>query len=284
MAITKVADLGALEEYLAPDINRDISEVVLHHSWSPTTTEYRGLATWQAIDRYHREVRGWKGGIGYHVGVGPSNPPTIWALRHYGRSGAHVLNRNRHTIGVCLIGNYDAEDPTPFLPLTAEVVRAICDRFNLGAGAIRFHREFADKTCPGLRIHQGTFRDMVFDAGGGSDPDDDTVPAVPSLAVVLGGNIIQCAPRLVGGRLTVDVEQFANGLAPDKLTAEAWIIELLTAEIAHVNTMRMFVAEAAPWFAEHGWVIDGRVWRDETIPGLGTVHRLYPQRVEWLTG
>ena len=275
MAIKQLAGMDALQQYIKPPSPRDIQEVVLHHTWSPTAAQYRGKMTWDAIRNYHMGTRGWSD-IGYHFGIGPDPDLSLWALRPYSRSGAHVLNRNAYSLGIALIGNYDAEDPTGILPTAAEVVRALCDRFEIGAGGIRFHREFADKTCPGTRVGLTHFRRLVM--GMQVPKAEDTQPNIPTLAVVLGGNIVPCEPRLVGGRLTVDAVPFFNALDPE------WALGFEYPGFVHADTGRMFIHEAAPWFKAHGWVIGGEVWRTETLPGRLVIKRLYPQRVEWLEG
>jgi hypothetical protein len=159
VAIEQVT-LEGLKQYLdSAKVTRGIQEVVLHHTWSPTAAQYRGKTTWDAIRKYHMEERGWSD-IGYHFGVGPDR--SIWKLRPVERSGAHVLNRNQHTVGVAMVGNFDVEDPMANgLPTAAQVVRVLVDRFELKLENVRFHREFQDKTCPGTKVDLGRFREMV---------------------------------------------------------------------------------------------------------------------------
>ena len=56
------------------------------------------------IDTWHRE-RGWKLGIGYHYVV--RRDGTIEPGRPEWLVGAHCLNHNRHSIGVCYEGGLD---------------------------------------------------------------------------------------------------------------------------------------------------------------------------------
>ena len=57
------------------------------------------------IDRYHREEKHWKFGIGYHYvirrngEIEPGRPE--WMI------GAHCVNHNAHSIGVCYEGGLD---------------------------------------------------------------------------------------------------------------------------------------------------------------------------------
>ncbi|MEN6302309.1 MAG: peptidoglycan recognition family protein [Armatimonadia bacterium] len=159
MAIEQVSLAELKAELAKTRVTRGIQEVVVHHTWSPTAVQYQGKATWEAIRRYHTGERGWSD-IGYHYGVGPDG--TLWKLRPVTRSGAHVLNRNQHTVGVVLLGNFDVEDPARCgLPRMVELVRMLVERFRLPPAGIRFHREFQNKTCPGTKLDLGAFRKMV---------------------------------------------------------------------------------------------------------------------------
>ena len=140
--------------------HRRIDEIIVHHTWSPTVAQWRGRQTWQGIDRYHEVSRGWSD-IGYHLGVGPDL--SIWLLRPLPRAGGHTLNHNAHSVGVSMIGCYDTgrDDPKAIMPYTASLVRALIDRYALSVAEVRFHREFAAKSCPGTGIDLGAFRAYV---------------------------------------------------------------------------------------------------------------------------
>ena len=57
------------------------------------------------IDLWHRQ-RGWKNGCGYHFVV--RRDGTIENGRPIEMIGAHCLNHNRHSIGICYEGGLDA--------------------------------------------------------------------------------------------------------------------------------------------------------------------------------
>jgi len=143
---------------------RRIEEVIVHHTWKPRVSDYRGSVTWHGIRNYHVNERGWTD-IGYHVGIAPDR--SVWLLRPVKRAGGHCLGHNAHSVGVVMLGNYDKgrDDPAPVLPTTARVVAAICRRYELKASDVYFHRDFADKTCPGTGIDRGAFRELVVQAG-----------------------------------------------------------------------------------------------------------------------
>lgn len=139
---------------------RRIDEVVIHHTWSPTAAQYRGIETVRGVRNYHMNVRGWSDN-GYHVMIGPDG--RVFLCRPLAGSGAHTNGRNAHTIGVSFIANFDSEDPTSYVGMEVgyQVVAALLRRYQLVPGNIRFHREFAPKTCPGLKLGLTAFREEV---------------------------------------------------------------------------------------------------------------------------
>ncbi len=156
--------LVTLEEFRVvienTNVSRRIDEVVVHHTWKPSAADYRGIETVRGVRRYHVGVRGWSDN-GYHVMFGPDG--SIFLCRPIARAGAHVAGRNARTIGVSFIADFDAEDPTRYEGMQAgmQAVAVLLDRFNLTPEDIRFHREFAPKTCPGTKKSLSNFRAEV---------------------------------------------------------------------------------------------------------------------------
>ena len=80
---------------------RTITLIIIHCS---------AVKPWQEsgvreIDRWHR-AKGWKS-CGYHYVV--RRDGTVEVGRTVEEVGAHCLNRNRHSIGICYEGGLDAE-------------------------------------------------------------------------------------------------------------------------------------------------------------------------------
>jgi len=110
------------------------------------------------MDRYHR-IKGWKG-IGYHFVVMPDG--LIFIGRSLNEIGAHTFSQNEKAIGVCLLGNFDEENVSEPQWVTMKFLLAfLLHRFNLQPNDIYFHRQFADKTCPGMRLELGDIRQVV---------------------------------------------------------------------------------------------------------------------------
>ncbi len=204
MAIEQISLERLAEKLKRVRVTRGIKEIVLHHTWSPTAAQYKGRATWEAIRQYHIQERGWSD-IGYHFGVGPDG--SYWLLRPVEKAGAHVLHRNEHTIGVVLVGNFDVEDPEANgLAAAAELTRVLMERFALKPENIRFHREFENKTCPGMRIDLMDFRQRVR----------ATMPAEEIRVVLLPQNtVIECRPALENNKIRCDLRALAEALGAD---------------------------------------------------------------------
>ena len=115
--------------------------IVLHHAAIKT-------ASAEDIHRAHLQRDGgtWAG-IGYHIYVRKNGEVhegrPLWA------SGAHVLNENYHTVGICVEGNYDVETAMPKAQLeaVASVLRYLKSVYP--DAAIKCHKDMQATACPG---------------------------------------------------------------------------------------------------------------------------------------
>lgn len=115
--------------------------IVLHHAAAKT-------ASAEDIHRMHlQRDKGTWAGIGYHLYIRKNGEVhrgrPIWA------SGAHVLNHNYHTVGVCVEGNYDVETVMPAAQLQAlrEALAYLKELYP--SAAIKCHRDLQATACPG---------------------------------------------------------------------------------------------------------------------------------------
>lgn len=139
-------------------VTRKVDEVILHHTWRPTKAQYRGKETIEGI-RAHHKSQGWKD-IGYHLLIAPDGE--IWLGRPLNEVGAHTVGRNSRSVGVCLIGNFDEEKlEEPQKGVAIAVLAALLQKFNLTVKSLNFHRDYAQKTCPGKLIDKGALRALV---------------------------------------------------------------------------------------------------------------------------
>lgn len=136
--------------------------VVLHHS---LTTD-SDTVSWKAIEKYHKEVNGWKD-IGYHFGVEVINGEAYALVgRPEDKDAAAVKEgmTNRHGIHVCIVGNFDKVEPTQAVLdcLVDRILIPVMRRWSIPGNAIRLHREFnATKSCPGKKFPLAKVLQMV---------------------------------------------------------------------------------------------------------------------------
>lgn len=84
---------------------RTIREIIIHCSATPEGRNY----TVEDIRRWHRQ-QGWSD-IGYHYVI--YRDGTIHEGRHVDIAGAHCVNHNAHSIGICYIGGCASNGKTP---------------------------------------------------------------------------------------------------------------------------------------------------------------------------
>jgi len=122
---------------------RQVSEIIIHCSGT-NVDNYN----FQSIRRDHVKNRGWSD-IGYHYGIDWSGD--IHILRPVKKIGAHVKGRNKHSIGICVLGldNFGQVQ----LEQLARLCETLCMLLGLSQRAIRAHYEFNEnKTCPNFDL------------------------------------------------------------------------------------------------------------------------------------
>jgi hypothetical protein len=177
--IVKQAPRGSLaseREWVPTTAPRSWRWIVIHHSATPA-----GSAS--VFDRMHRE-KGWDE-LGYHfvigngtdssngeVEVGPRWPKQKW--------GAHAKtpdNRfNDYGIGICLVGNFDIERPTPQqLKSLASLTAWLMKTYRVPAGNVIGHRDTKATECPGRNLSIAQVRRLATQtlaAAGEHVPED----------------------------------------------------------------------------------------------------------------
>ncbi len=135
--------------------------IVIHHSATD-----RGGA--KRFDQYHRKSNGWDE-LGYHFVIGngtdtPDGYVEVGSRWHKQKHGAHCKTQgnyhNEHGIGICLVGNFEKEHPTPRqLASLRELVSFLCARCQIPVGRVTTHRDVSKKTqCPGQNFDLAALR------------------------------------------------------------------------------------------------------------------------------
>ncbi len=125
---------------------RKIDEIIVHCS----ATRKGQNVTVDTIKKWHTEGRGWTD-IGYHYYIDLYGK--IWKGRDIAKSGAHTLNHNQRSIGVCYCGGVEEDGKTPCDTRTEEQKQALLSllgflKLTWPKATIYSHNEFANKACP----------------------------------------------------------------------------------------------------------------------------------------
>lgn len=134
------------------------NKIIIHHS----LTEDEALKQWPVIRTDHMENRSFLD-IGYHYGLGTIRRSWEAVLgRRLSKQGAHCKGKNEEAIGICVLGNYDVMEPEARMYIElSELCIVLCMSFNIPAGEIYPHSEFAEKSCPGVNFKMSVLKNLV---------------------------------------------------------------------------------------------------------------------------
>ena len=126
--------------------SRTINEIIVHCAATPEGKDF----TVEQIREWHVKGRGWKD-IGYHFVI--YRDGSIHKGRPIDQVGAHCLNHNQHSIGICYIGGCTAEGKRPKDTRTPAQKTALLElltalRSLYKKASIHSHSDFANKACP----------------------------------------------------------------------------------------------------------------------------------------
>ncbi len=123
-------------EAMAKRVNTTL--LILHHA--------AGNGPVEQIHDYHKRVKGWSG-IGYHFYVRKDG--SVWQGRPIDTVGAHTLEYNGFSIGVCFEGNFENEIMSDAQKSAgAELVGFIREQYP-SITEVKGHGELKNTACPG---------------------------------------------------------------------------------------------------------------------------------------
>lgn len=129
------------------------SRITIHHSaeyskllGAPSSGNVAGAI--KDIQTYHMREEGY-GDIAYHFMIDPAG--RIWQGRSLQWQGAHAGGTNNvGNIGICVLGNFNAERPDPrSLTALEDLVDALCERHHIPRSRLYGHRQLRSTECPG---------------------------------------------------------------------------------------------------------------------------------------
>lgn len=145
---------GAPRDWVPPVSTRAWKWIVVHHS--ATTT---GGAV--AFDKMHR-AKGWDE-LGYDFVIGNGTDTADgqvevgprWIKQKYGAHAKTPDNRyNEYGIGICLVGNFDVERPTPKqLQSLNRLVAFMMRTYHITPDRILRHKDTKSTDCPGRYLN-----------------------------------------------------------------------------------------------------------------------------------
>jgi len=229
---------------------------VLHNTWSPTAAQYHGRDTIRAIEQYHMQTRHFStiAANAYAVPTGMvvtgrSLTYANWAHALISRDDVEAEARaiaagdeqwfNKHAFGLEVVANFDREScetgPSGISYRTAmRVLAVVHELFGIPSNRLFFHRDVANKTCPGLLLNRALVRRELA----------DMLREMPR--VLLAGRFLDVDPTMAGDRMTVDGSLLLNKLGVTSKAARA---------LVHANG-RAFVGELKPYLLADGWTVE----------------------------
>jgi N-acetyl-anhydromuramyl-L-alanine amidase AmpD len=149
--------------------SRDWKWIVIHHSATPG-------GSMAFFDKEHK-AKGWDG-VGYHFvigngtesGDGQIEVTQRWPLQKWGAHAKTVDNRfNEHGIGICLVGNFDVERPSPKqMQSLARLVAHLSQTYRISPQNVVGHKDTKATDCPGRFVNMAAIRNA---AGATADAD-----------------------------------------------------------------------------------------------------------------
>src|SRR6266699_1284661 len=143
--------------------------IVIHHSASPN-------ASVKGMDYYHRVERHMENGLAYHFVIGNGHSMKDGEIAIGRRwtaqlDGGHLASEalNRKAIGICMVGNFDADRPTRRqMESLHSLVEFLLARCHLGADAVRTHQQINPiyTRCPGHNFPTKSFLEELKQSDG----------------------------------------------------------------------------------------------------------------------
>lgn len=146
---------------LPSHITRKIAAVHVHHTWRPRRQDFRGLATIEAMRRFHMD-QGWSD-IAQHVTIDPQGG--LWTGRNWNLAPASAVGHNGTSsegpFMIEMVGDFDTgQDPFdgPQRQAAIETVAHLMRAFGLDDADLKFHNQLTKrKSCPGTAITRADF-------------------------------------------------------------------------------------------------------------------------------
>lgn len=155
-----------IDTLAATSLTRRIDAVHVHHTFRPRRVDFRGLATIEAMRRFHMETNGWSD-IAQHLTIDPTGH--VWTGRDWNRPPASSSGRNgtaaQGPFMFEMIGDFDIGQEVlggAQRSAAVDVIAALLRQYGLTVSDIQFHRDLGSpKTCPGTGVDKHLLQEEV---------------------------------------------------------------------------------------------------------------------------
>jgi hypothetical protein len=135
--------------------DRAYNRITVHHDGTTaftTTSRDAAARRLEQIRQAHlRRPKEPFGDIGYHYLIDPAG--RVWQGRDTSWQGAHVAKQNEGNLGICMLGNYNLQQPNGAQRAALDrFVRTQMSYYGIGINQVRTHRELAQTECPGSSL------------------------------------------------------------------------------------------------------------------------------------
>ena len=138
--------------------------LMLHHS---AVSHQKNSDQFKANNNYHKAKWNFKSALGYYLGYNYeiSAKGRVRQARKNGEQTAACYQNqmnNGKCIHVCLDGNFDIEKPKPAqIFALRDLLKKLVKEHSINKDNIVFHRNYANKTCPGKNLDINFIRSLV---------------------------------------------------------------------------------------------------------------------------
>lgn len=147
-------------------MTRQITEAVIHHSYSPRDQKLdKSIASFNENHRqrltlpWKQPLSGVKGSehVAYHFVIAGNGEYKRTRLDSQVGYHASNIDANNRSIGICLTGNFDVEQPTE------AQMKSLREILRMYPGVkITGHRQYKNKSCPGTNFTDKMLADLAI--------------------------------------------------------------------------------------------------------------------------
>ena len=123
------------------------NKLVIHHTWRPKKHDWNGEKSILGLKAYYERKR-WSAGP--HLFIAEDG---IWLFTPMNKVGIHAGSGNFRSIGIEVVGDYDARvwsGKTKNYALFA--ISILMSNLDINTEQIKFHSDYSGKSCPGYAI------------------------------------------------------------------------------------------------------------------------------------